>query len=269
MASFRDLGLSSYEEKVYSALLDVGTASAEELSEESGVPMGRIYDVLNGLESRDLVDCNPESHPRVYSPIDSEAAIDRLLRNRKRDLEVERTRYENVAAELRSQLGGRPPIDGRFWETRTRDTELEFVHAQIERFADATDEVLIVGDSMLVQQFLTVIESLEDWIDSLREDPIRVRILLSDRFSGEGEQLLRLLRAGDRATTPVETRIHPSITANFDLIDQRELYLYVTDPFARSSPFGTIHVNEESLIEDVKDEFATYWREADPLRESE
>ncbi|MFC6906712.1 TrmB family transcriptional regulator [Halalkalicoccus tibetensis] len=155
-------------------------ASAEELSEESGVPMGRIYDVLNGLESLDLAHCNPESHPRVYSPVDSETTIDRLLRNRKRDLEVEHTRYENVAAELRSQLGGQPPIDGRFWVTRTRDAETEFVHAQIERFSDATDEVLIVADSVLLHQFPNVTDAVQNWLEPLQEDSIHVRILLSD-----------------------------------------------------------------------------------------
>ncbi|MFC4990506.1 TrmB family transcriptional regulator [Saliphagus infecundisoli] len=267
MVSLRDLGLSSYEERVYRALLNVRTATAEELSNESGVPMGRIYDVLNGLESRDFVHCNPESHPRVYSPIDSEMAIDRLLRNRKRDLEIERTRYENVAAELHSQLGNQPPTDGRFWETRSHDTEIEFVHAQIERFSDATDEVLIVGDSVLAHQFLNVTEPLQSWLDSLENGSIDVQILLSEGLSGEGEQLLELLRDTDQ-TTPVETRIHSAVTANFDLIDQRDLYLYVTDPFARSRPLGTIHINENILIEELKDEFTRYWREAEPLPET-
>ncbi|MFC6764029.1 TrmB family transcriptional regulator [Natrinema soli] len=265
MVSFRDLGLSSYEERVYRALLSVRTATAEELSEESGVPMGRIYDVLNGLESRDLVHCNPETHPRVYSPIDTEMAIDRLLRNRKRDLEVERTRYENVAAELRAQLGSQPPTDGRFWETRSRDSEIEFVHAQIKRFSDATDEVLIVGDSVVVHQFLTVIEPLERWLESVANGSIRVHILLSEHLSDEGDQLLQLLRATGQS---VETRLHPSVTANFDLIDQRDLYLYVTDPFARSRPLGTIHVTEDALIEELIDEFTAYWREAETLSES-
>ncbi|WP_449289492.1 DUF7436 family protein [Natronococcus jeotgali] len=78
---------------------------------------------------------------------------------------------------------------------------------------------------------------------------------------------MRLLRETHQATTSVETRIHPSVTANFDLIDQRELYLYVTDPFARSRPLGTIHVNESTLVEELKGEFTTYWQEAEALPE--
>ncbi|AGB38837.1 TrmB family transcriptional regulator [Natronococcus occultus] len=264
MVSFRDLGLSSYEERVYRALLTERTATAEELSAESDVPMGRIYDVLNGLESRDLVHCNPESHPRVYSPIDAEMAIDRLLRDRKRDLEAERTRYENVAAELRSQLGSQPPTDGRFWETRSHDSEIEFVTAQIERFSDATDEVLIVGDSVIVHQFLAVLEPLERWLESVANGSIRVRILLSEQVSNGGDQLLQSLRATGQS---VETRLHPSVTANFDLIDGRDLYLYVTDPFARSRPLGTIHVTEDVLVDELTDEFTAYWQEAEPLPE--
>ncbi|MFB6219023.1 MAG: helix-turn-helix domain-containing protein, partial [Halobacteriaceae archaeon] len=46
MADLGDLGLSEYESRAYRALLRTGPATAEELSEESGVPMGRVYDVL-------------------------------------------------------------------------------------------------------------------------------------------------------------------------------------------------------------------------------
>ncbi|WP_152421195.1 TrmB family transcriptional regulator [Natronolimnohabitans innermongolicus] len=266
MASFRDLGLSSYEEKVYRTLLERGAATAEELSAESDVPMGRIYDVLNGLESRDLVRCNRESHPRVYAPIDSETAIDRLLRERKRDLEVERTRYENAAAELRSQVGGQQPVDGRFWETRTRDTETAFIHGQIERFAGATDEVLIVGDTALANQFRNAAPAVRNWIESIRESTVRVRILLSDELSGGRDRLVELVH-GDEKPTPIETRVHPSVAANFDLIDRDELYLYVTDPFTQRGPLGTVRITESNLIEALEDEFDERWQEAETIQD--
>lgn len=262
MVSFRDLGLSSYEEKVYRALLSVGTATAEDLSEESDVPIGRIYDVLNGLESRDLVHCNQEAHPRVYTPVDSDTAIDRLLRDRKQDIEVERTRYENVAAELRSQVGSQPPVDGRFWETKTRDTEAEFIHSQIERFSAATDEILIVGNSILVDQFLNAEDAVQKWIESVQNNTIRIQILLSEDLADNEEQLFKLLNGSEKIAMSVETRMHPSVTANFDLIDQDELYLYVTDPFAHPGPLGTVCIYESDFIEDLKSEFTKYWREA-------
>ena len=49
MASLRDLGLSEYEARVYRTLLDTGPTTAKELSRESEVPMGRIYDVLANI----------------------------------------------------------------------------------------------------------------------------------------------------------------------------------------------------------------------------
>ena len=55
MASLRDLGLSEYEERAYRSLLETGPTTAKELSRTSDVPMGRIYDVLNSLETHSLV----------------------------------------------------------------------------------------------------------------------------------------------------------------------------------------------------------------------
>lgn len=55
MTELAELGLSSYEEKVYRTLLVTDVVTATELSDISGVPKGRIYDVLNSLTARKLI----------------------------------------------------------------------------------------------------------------------------------------------------------------------------------------------------------------------
>lgn len=52
----RDAGLSKYQSQAYTALLRLGTASATELADESGVPAARIYDVLRDLEEKGYVE---------------------------------------------------------------------------------------------------------------------------------------------------------------------------------------------------------------------
>ena len=47
-----EAGLSPYEAQVYATLLELGTASATEIADESGVPGPRIYDVLRSLADR-------------------------------------------------------------------------------------------------------------------------------------------------------------------------------------------------------------------------
>ena len=54
------LGLNRYENYAYTALVRLGKASASEISRDSGVPYGRIYDILNDLVAKKLVRIIPE-----------------------------------------------------------------------------------------------------------------------------------------------------------------------------------------------------------------
>ena len=80
MASLRDLGLSEYEARAYRALLRSGPTTAKELSRTSDVPMGRIYDVLNGLEQHRLVRSQAASRPKKYAAVEPEVGLDRYWR---------------------------------------------------------------------------------------------------------------------------------------------------------------------------------------------
>ena len=115
MVSLRDLGLSEYESRTYRALLDRGPATAKELSSSSGVPMGRIYDVLNGLEGNGLVRSQAASRPKKYVAVEPDTALDRLVETRKRELDQQAERYESVATELVNDLDAAAPVDGQFW----------------------------------------------------------------------------------------------------------------------------------------------------------
>ena len=57
---FYELGLSQNEGKVYLTLVEFGKLSANDLSGKSGVPYGRIYDVLESLKNKGLVVVVPE-----------------------------------------------------------------------------------------------------------------------------------------------------------------------------------------------------------------
>jgi sugar-specific transcriptional regulator TrmB len=51
----KDLGLNSYEAKIWTALLSRGVSSAGELSDISNVPRSRTYDVLESLEKKGFI----------------------------------------------------------------------------------------------------------------------------------------------------------------------------------------------------------------------
>lgn len=77
-------GLNKYETKAYEAVVEHGKASAAVISKTSGVPYGRIYDVLSALERQGLVTSVP-GKTRQYVPGDPEA-LAKILHERKAEL---------------------------------------------------------------------------------------------------------------------------------------------------------------------------------------
>jgi Predicted transcriptional regulators len=142
MASLRDLGLSKYEARAYRALLRSGPTTAKELSRTSEVPMGRIYDVLNGLEQHQLVRSQTASRPKKYVAVEPDVGLDRLLEAKEHELDKQAEQYAETVDTLLGDLEGTAPVNGQFWTAAVGAEEtLELL---LERL-DAADEKLIIA----------------------------------------------------------------------------------------------------------------------------
>ena len=59
------IGLTSYEIKTYASLLKTGPITASDLSQKSGVPYSKIYEVLGTLEEKGWIGSD-DSRPTQY-----------------------------------------------------------------------------------------------------------------------------------------------------------------------------------------------------------
>ena len=78
----KNLGLSEYESRVFLTLLMQGPMNYRALSRDSGVPTGKIYQVLSTLESKSFVESS-QDRPKVLRAAEPK----RAFRNRLRQLE--------------------------------------------------------------------------------------------------------------------------------------------------------------------------------------
>ncbi|HTY47827.1 MAG TPA: helix-turn-helix domain-containing protein [Methanomassiliicoccales archaeon] len=72
------LGLSEYESRAYVAIVTLGEATVKEISEESGVPRSRAYDVMHRLAEKGFVEVGSSS-PRCYRANEPTAASSQLM----------------------------------------------------------------------------------------------------------------------------------------------------------------------------------------------
>lgn len=80
---FSDLGLSPYEQQAYETLIKHGPMTANNLSRESGVSYGKIYEVMGRLEHKGLVKVMPDRTKR-FAPSDPQHLIDMIEKKEKR-----------------------------------------------------------------------------------------------------------------------------------------------------------------------------------------
>ncbi len=80
--SLADLGLSTYEAKVYAALMQYDNAEAKDLTEYLSISKPSVYETLDHLAEMGLT-VKRASKPARYSAVSPEMAIDLLMGNHK------------------------------------------------------------------------------------------------------------------------------------------------------------------------------------------
>lgn len=261
MSDLTDLGLSSYEERAYRALLTLGPATAPQVSDASDVPRGRIYDVLNALAARDVVEARAGDEPRRYVAVDPDEAVDRLLDERRADLREERARYEQVAADVSTELSATVPSEGRFWPIPIGSEDA--VAGMGEQFDAAEESLLSVVAAPYEAAPLTAFEREIDAYADLVRDDIEVKLLTTPALVERTptDQLERTIAAAPE----FELRATPGIDLTFDVLDRRAVYLSVPTPFTDGERLGAVLVRDDDLADRLEARFRDAWAGADPV----
>ncbi|MFC7008304.1 TrmB family transcriptional regulator [Halalkalicoccus salilacus] len=106
-----ELGLTEYEARCFVALSRVGNASAKEVSDLSGVPRSRVYDAVERLHRRGLVDVQ-QSDPRQYQALPKDDALAVLRERYTTTLDATDEALSGLrrSEELEEEERGRSPI---------------------------------------------------------------------------------------------------------------------------------------------------------------
>ncbi|MFC7176084.1 TrmB family transcriptional regulator [Halosegnis marinus] len=266
MADLRDLGLSEYEERTYRALLDSGATTAKELSRDSDVPMGRIYDVLNSLEQYDLVRSQTASRPKKYAAVEPNTALDRLLDDKKRELEAKRTQYEEIVSELQGELESADPPEETFWTAAVGGDET--AELLVERVAAADDSVVMCLSAYTPQLFdidRYGTEILDELVGAVERGATVKLLMRRELVPTLPEEIGRRYRKALAAHDRFEVRTVAELSGTFTLVDGVETVVEVPHPLDREETFGVIDLKDRAFAASVREPFEPRWAEAEPL----
>jgi sugar-specific transcriptional regulator TrmB len=265
MATLRDLGLSEYEAQAYRTLLERGPTIAKELSHASGVPMGRIYDVLTSLEQSGLVRTQAASRPKKYVGVDPETALGQLLEDKQSELDRRARQYEAIVRELTAELAEHDSVERQFRTTAVGREES--VDLLVGRLSAADERIVVVaGDASLPFGSEMVGERVVGQLAGALERGVHVSILLAPRV-GESVPDTVWDDYHHRLATDdgFEMRTDGDVSGSFSLIDDVEVCLEVPDPLDPARTLALIDLDDTSLATELRETFERRWPDAEPL----
>jgi len=234
----KDLGLTEYEARTYTALVLGGPSTAGDLGEAANVPYSRIYDILSRLERRGWVEVQ-SSRPARYKA-KPPAEVIRLLR-------IEREqRLKETGEEIVKEL---EPLYEQKAEARRPDIWVIRGERNLggkigEMLVRARVEVL-VSLSVLPREFLElgVISPL------LAAKNLTLRLITSEK----GKHINKL-----KAISNLEVRFRKPLFGGGVIVDGNEVLLLLASTGEKLGVWS----NEVGLAKFAKDYFEYLWRDS-------
>lgn len=220
VASLKRLGLPNYQARVFVALQQLGTGTAQEISDISDVPRSQVYGAADELANRGLVEVI-DSSPKQYRPVSLAAAREQLTSR----LERERERaFENLA-DLRtpqsdqgitqavSTLRGRQPVHDRIVElVETATSNIVFVAPAAQSMPEKIETAL--RDQANNGVAVTVVTAGNSELTRLNSDIMTIIVLEDDNpadFAG-------------RALLVDDTKVLLSVATDDDTVGEEAMW---------------------------------------------
>ena len=143
--ALEQLGLTEYEARCFVALTKLPHGTAKEVGEVADVPRSRVYETMDRLQNRGLVEIQ-KGEPQTFQSVTIDTAI-RVLRKQ----------YESYFDAVERSLGQLEPIykdnQQAVWAISNHEQVTERV---LDLLTDATDEILLIvlSERLLDQEVL-------------------------------------------------------------------------------------------------------------------
>lgn len=262
------LGLTSYESKALEHLLRHGPRTGPDLSRESGVPFGRVYDTLNALAERGLVVVEA-GRPKHYAAVAAGTVPGRLLAAERRRLQQTEQDVEARAQELESELTALAP--------KSEPAS----HSYGVRMGEDSARAFLIEATHEARE--TVLAYLA--FDRIQDEDLQLFGAFRHAVA-RGVHTRVLLRAADvdyLMTTPyvdevldallphlgqtLEVRLTWQDAVPYAALDGQRAMLGVKNPLDPTAYFAVIHVDDPAFADGLGAKFDAMWAEAEEPRD--
>ncbi|MFC1454703.1 TrmB family transcriptional regulator [Candidatus Undinarchaeota archaeon] len=242
------LGLNQYESKVYLGLLSKGISSAGEVSDISGVPRSRAYDVLSSLEKRGFLKVQND-RPVRYIPSSPEEVMRRIKSDHQGDFEKKLTDLEKLEKEFVEALN---PIYNSTYSSLDPTSLTGFIKGD-ENMRRQKEEMILSAEKSICK--ITSGDGMKNFVDNhanhvkeANAKGVEIRVLanIEERHRDPAKNLEN---HGTVRKTDISTRI---------LVKDKKEALLIMSPDSTEQEYG-VWVKSPHFVNNLQDLFDHHW----------
>ncbi len=268
----KELGLSNYELEAYLEVVELGIAEASVICKETKIPFGRVYQVLNSLVAKGLIEVQ-NTRPKRYMAKNPRLAFKTILQQKREKMEKQLQKTIEAASQIEEFISKKIPTrpkERTFWRTAVGVEETaEMIKSNFE---DAEKEICIIlyNESQNDEcEFEDSEYKILNEVIKATERGVKIKALLDEEFIVPELEYLKELGVKEKLLCKVEIRVMKNANPSyFEVIDREKVVLEVANPKNPGQILAMTKIWDVKLAKELREKFEDLWSEAKPLKMS-
>lgn len=251
----RSLGLSDYESKAYSALLFLGHSKASNISREAEVPQSKIYEILDRLTEKKLVEVYAV-RPKEFKSISPEVTLTGMIQEKETEINQIKNKVSSLLELLNSASIGTEVFEG-IWTSKEKGWG-NFFKRTCEMYNRSKSYVYVVTKNFSWSSKLA--ESLRACV----KRGVEIKSLCTSEIDESNYHRVKWFHDNGVEIRFLRTKLHPSLID----VDCEEVLLRLdASPTQKKKfVFTSIYSRDVSLVKVLDTYVKDLWKRAKPLR---
>lgn len=252
-SSLKLFGLTEYESKAYTTLVLKGSSKAGILARESKIPQSKIYEVLENLMSKHLVEMF-SGRPKEFKAIPPKSAMESLMDEKEKEFSHLKAQASKISSILKPQddqeiLGGVWTHKGEKWN----------------QFFNRLSEMLENADkyAYAITRDFSWTSKLNDAVAKVVKDKVDFRIMGMGQINDSNRARAKWYLDHGIPVKIFETSIHPRIL----VVDGKEVLIRLDhNPLKKEFSFHSIWSQDPSLVKVMDEYMKNLWKMSKPVK---
>jgi len=249
----KSFGLSEYEAKAYSTLLLMGPSRAGDLSFESGVPQSKIYETLELLMDRHMIEVF-EGRPKEYKAFPPDQALRNMIEEKEMEIQRLKGHTINLAKVLKEKKEENEILEG-VWMVKGRKFN-EFFDIISDMF-DRADKYAIA-----ITKNFSYSSRLRESLKSCKRRKVDLKIMGMGPITADNYMRAKWYYAHGIPVRVFNTSIHPRIL----VVDGKEVNIRLDHEHEKKKfAFHSISSRDPALVKVIDTYMKNLWNNSIPV----